>query len=58
MDIICYYCHQLCIYDATLFLVALFCFIFKYGDSTLKLDKENAKFTGVPKKQIEKLKSS
>ena len=36
----------------------LFCFIFKYDDSTLKLDKENAEFTGLPKKQIEKLKLS
>ena len=56
MDIICYYWHQLCIYDATLFLVALFCFIFKYDDSTLKLDKENAEFTGVPKKTNWKIK--
>jgi len=38
--------------------VALFCFIFKYDDSTLKLDKENAEFTDLPKEQIEKLKSS
>jgi tryptophan-rich sensory protein len=38
--------------------VALLILILLVDDSTLKLDKENAEFTGLPKKQIEKLKLS